>query len=217
MTQWLMLDIAACVILILSFVIMSGKGIVKCIYKIASIAATIILVAVLTEPASNILASTGVGIKIDEMVYNALIPDKDYNDETGSVETTDEEESVHALPKFLEQSVSNVTGGALAPTVSDLIKKLISAVAVYFIVKLVLYLVFMLIEGIFSLPVLNGANRLLGGCIGLLSGIILIYILCGVLSLNVSNSMKIREVIDKTYIVKYFYDYNILMNLFLKK
>lgn len=217
MTQWLMLDIAACVILILSFVIMSGKGIVKCIYKIVSLAATIILVVMLTEPAADILTSTGIGVKIDEMVYNALIPGREYNDEKGSMETTGEEESVHALPKFLEKSVSDVTGGALAPAVSDLIKKLIAAVAVYFIVKLILYLVFMLIEGIFSLPMLSGANRLLGGCIGLLSGIVLIYILCGVLSLNVSNSVGIREIIDKTYIVKYFYDYNILMNLFVKK
>ena len=118
-----------------------------------------------------------------------------------------------------EEAVSDAIYMTCATSVNDINRIMTYLKNRYFIAskKLILYLVFMLIEGIFSLPMLNGANRLLGGCIGLLSGIVLIYILCGVLSLNVSNSVEIREIIDKTYIVKYFYDYNILMNLFVKK
>ncbi len=215
MSYSIILDIILVAVLAISTWVAAKKGIFKSIYKLSSIALTIVAVLLLSEPVGNMIESSGLGLKIDQMVYTGLIADKEYDKELGKMVTTGEEENVSSLPEFVNNAVETAAENAIVPAVSEIVKKLVCAIIIYLIAKLLLFLIFLVIEGMFKLPLLKSANKLLGAAAGLVSGVLIVYIVCGIASLNVQNSAAIREVIDGTYIVKYFYDQNHLMNLFI--
>ena len=215
MNYSIILDIILVAVLVISTWIAAKKGIFKSIYKLSSIVLTIIAVLLLSEPVGNMIESSGVGIKIDQMVYTALIADKEYDSELGKMVSTGEEKNISDLPAFVSDAVETAAENAIVPAVSEIVKKLVCAIIIYLLAKLLLFLIFLVIDGMFKLPLLKSANKLLGGVAGLISGLLIIYIVCGIASLNVQNSAVIREAVDSTYIVKYFYDQNLLMNLFI--
>lgn len=215
MNYSIILDIALVLILGISTWIAAKKGIFKSIYKLSSIVLTIIAVVLLSGPVGNMVESSGLGIKIDQMVYTSLIADKEYDENLGKMVSTGEEENVSGLPEFVNDAVATVAESAVVPAVSEIVKKLVCAIIIYLVAKLLLFLIFLFIDGMFKLPLLKSANKLLGAAAGLISGLLIVYIVCGIASLNVQYSAVIREIIDGTYLVKYFYDQNYLMNLFI--
>ena len=215
MNYSIILDIALVLILGISTWIAAKKGIFKSIYKLSSIVLTIIAVVLLSGPVGNMVESSGLGIKIDQMVYTSLIADKEYDENLGKMVSTGEEENVSGLPDFVNDAVATVAESAVVPAVSEIVKKLVCAIIIYLVAKLLLFLIFLFIDGMFKLPLLKSANKLLGAAAGLISGLLIVYIVCGIASLNVQYSAVIREIIDGTYLVKYFYDQNYLMNLFI--
>ena len=210
-----MFDIALVLILGVSTWIAAKKGIFKSVYKLFSIVLTIIAVVLLSGPVGNMVESSGLGIKIDQMVYTGLIADKEYDKDLGKMVSTGEEENVSGLPEFVSDAVSTAAESAVVPAISEIVKKLVCAIIIYLVAKLLLFLIFLFIDGMFKLPLLKSANKLLGAVVGLISGLLIVYIVCGIASLNVQYSAVIREIIDGTYLVKYFYDQNYLMNLFI--
>jgi len=215
MSTWMIFDLVAVAVILLCFIINLKKGLIKCIYKIVSLGVTVALVFVFMEPVEQMIERTGFGIKIDEAVYNLVITEDKYNEETGKIDKADDTAALNNLPVYIENSVSEFKEGAIAPAVSNVVKKLMAGIIIFIIAKILLSLLFMLIDGLFRLPGLKTVNMLLGGAVGILYGIVVIYLLCGVISLDVSHSLELREIIDKTFVVKYFYDYNIIINLFL--
>ena len=215
MNYSIILDIVLLLILGISIRISAKKGIFKSVYKLFSIILTIVAVVLLSGPVGSMVESSGLGIKIDEMVYTGLIADKEYDKELGKMVSTGEEENVSGLPEFVNDAVATATENAVVPAISEIVKKLVCAIIIYLVAKLLLFLIFLVIEGMFKLPLLKSANKLLGAAAGLVSGLLIVYIVCGIASLNVQYSAAIREIIDGTYLVKYFYDQNHLMNLFI--
>ncbi len=215
MNYSIILDIALVLILGVSTWIAAKKGIFKSVYKLFSIVLTIIAVVLLSGPVGNMVESSGLGIKIDQMVYTGLIADKEYDKDLGKMVSTGEEENVSGLPEFVSDAVSTAAESAVVPAISEIVKKLVCAIIIYLVAKLLLFLIFLFIDGMFKLPLLKSANKLLGAVVGLISGLLIVYIVCGIASLNVQYSAVIREIIDGTYLVKYFYDQNYLMNLFI--
>ncbi len=215
MNYSIIFDIILVAVIVISTWLAAKKGIFKSIYKLSSIILTIIAVLLLSEPVGNMIESSGLGIKIDQMVYTGLIADKEYDSELGKMVSTGEEKNISGLPAFVNDAVETAAENAIVPAVSEIVKKLVCAIIIYLLAKLLLFLIFLVIDGMFKLPLLKSANKLLGAVAGLISGLLIVYILCGIASLNVQNSALIREVVDGTYIVKYFYDQNLLMNLFI--
>lgn len=215
MNYSIILDIALVLILGVSTWIAAKKGIFKSVYKLFSIVLTIIAVVLLSGPVGNMVESSGLGIKIDQMVYTGLIADKEYDKDLGKMVSTGEEENVSGLPEFVSDAVSTAAESAVVPAISEIVKKLVCAIIIYLVARLLLFLIFLFIDGMFKLPLLKSANKLLGAVVGLISGLLIVYIVCGIASLNVQYSAVIREIIDGTYLVKYFYDQNYLMNLFI--
>lgn len=215
MNYSIILDALLVLILGISTWIAARKGIFKSVYKLSSIVLTIIAVVLLSGPVGNMVESSGLGIKIDQMVYTGLIADKEYDKDLGKMVSTGEEENVSGLPEFVNEAVANAAESAVVPAISEIVKKLVCAIIIYLVAKLLLFLIFLFIDGMFKLPLLKSANKMLGAAAGLVSGLLIVYIVCGIASLNVQYSAVIREIIDGTYLVKYFYDQNYLMNLFI--
>lgn len=211
----LIADVVLVAIIVISMVIMSRKGILKSLYKIFSIVLTIIAVMLLAEPVENTIEKSGLGLKIDQVVYDALISERKYDAQADKISGGDQNENIEGLATYVTSAVEEATTNAMVPAISNIVKKLISAIIIFLLAKLILYLIFLVLDGLFKLPLLKSVNSILGAFAGLLSSVVIIYILCGIASLNVAQSAYIREIVDNTFIVKYFYDGNILMNLFI--
>ena len=205
----ILLDIAAVAVVIVSVGIMAKKGVIKSLYKIFSLVLTIIAVILLSAPVKEMISTVGWDAKINDFVYSALVTDDKI------MQSSLGEENMNALPQFVTESVDNIAENAVVPAICDVVVSLVSALIIFLIAKLLIYLIFLLIEGVFKLPVLKSLNWLIGAISGIISALVIIYLVCGIASLNVSNSAQIRQIIDSTYLVKYFYDNNILMNMFL--
>ncbi|WIF95846.1 CvpA family protein [Caminicella sporogenes] len=99
--------------------------------------------------------------------------------------------------------------------ITKMIVDLISIVVVFLLVKLLLNIIGFILNSIASLPVINSFNRLGGLIFGILKGIIMVYIIFALITpitvLSYDNS--IVESLNNSYLAKYFYDYNIILDM----
>jgi len=191
---WIITDLAVLAVLIISAVIMSKKGLVNCIYKVASVVISIVLVMALTTPFYNFFCKLEIADKIDEYVEEKIVDDEE-----------EKEEKEGLIPEFLSESIEEYT----VVTVTGLVKKVICAIILYFLIKLILYAIFFILHHASKLPIVNTVNKILGAGVGLIWGVIIIYIACGVLFV-----LNMNEFVESTYILKWFYNENILIGFF---
>ena len=196
-------DIITVVVLVLSAWIFSKKGFIKCVYKAFSIVAVIGVLFTCTTPLYETFLETEFSTQIDS--YIATTTD---NSELSA-------EHTETAPGFVNKQLSGIAENTVIPVLSDIIKKIICILILYFVTKIVLFLLFRILTTVFKLPLLGSVNSLFGAVVGLVSGIMLVFIVCGLISLNVSNMLYIREIIDKTFLLKLFYDNNLLFSMFI--
>lgn len=200
------------------------KGLVKSVYRICSFALAIILSIVLIQPFSKLLSSTPIAESVRSGITNSI-----ENAGEGVTAGIDDTLSNLHLPRFLQDDISTDylinsaenadQGFSVSEWVADaLTNKIIGALAaiILFIgIKLLLSLIFHMLDALFNLPVLHGVNKMLGAVLGLVNGAIIIYGLCAVLTLISANEAMtpIMTSIEKSLITRCFYEYNILLNL----
>ena len=73
-----------------------------------------------------------------------------------------------------------------------------------------------IINGITEAPIIKGVNKFMGGIFATINIIFIIFLLLALVSMFAPAESNLYEMIDKTYAVKYLYNYNILLQLFMK-
>lgn len=210
-------DIILLTLLVISFIIGYKRGLIKSIWKIAALVITIVLIIILKTPAENILMGTPAAENINKSISeNIRIP------QGGGVNIA---ESLN-LPEFMQPMVNNQLSGedgvvtSLNLTAADVLTgisiTIIACVGLFVIIRLILMAVYMIISGAAKLPVIRGVNKFVGGLLGVVNMIFIIFLLLSVVSLYAGTDSRLFEIIDNSYIVKYFYNYNILLKLFMR-
>ena len=199
------LDIILLAVLVISFVIGYKKGFVKSVWKIVALVVTIVLVLALKTPTVNFLAGSALANNIStKIAENVNIP------QGGGVDIA---ETLN-LPEFIQSdmtnqidSTNNAVNSINEKTVmwlTNLCLTVIACVALFIIIRLILMAVYMIINGITEAPIIKGVN------------IFIIFLLLALVSMFAPAESNLYEMIDKTYAVKYLYNYNILLQLFMK-
>lgn len=207
-------DIALIAIFIVCFSVMSRRGFVKAVYNLFGHGITFILVAVMLTPMTQMFLKSDMGQDIYLNVNTAVTEHF-----TGTV--TDEiihAEQFYVSPTVQKSLISegvSVVAESTAPVITDIVMKILTALMMFVLIRLLVAVVFSILNIVFKLPLLSGVNRLAGGLIGILNAFIIVYLFCGIISLNFEWAAGIREIIYKTTLVQYFYNNNILLNLFL--
>lgn len=199
----LIYDILLVAVILISAFVMSGKGLFKILYKATSIIVTVLVVVSCSNNVSELISDSPIGRNIATSVEMHILSD----------DTVEESQNIDVMPEYINKMVTDIKTNTVAPAVTGVIINVISAICIYIAVKILLYILFFFIKGVFKLPLLKQASRLAGVCVGIISGMIIVYMICAIISLNIANSDEIRMVIDNTYLVKYFYDNNLLMTL----
>lgn len=205
----LIIDILAAALIITAFTAGMKKGLVKSVWKAAAWIITAALVFILLHPVTDFLSGTQTAVHMNDKVYAEL---------QSNIPMINSGEL--NLPKFFVQDINtdtltNEAVTELSRQITLTFIKIVSFVILFVLIRLILALIFRMLDVASKLPVINGANKLLGGLLGIINMLFVIYIVCAALSLFTANE-RITEIINSSYIVKYFYNNNILMQLILR-
>lgn len=209
----MILDIILIALLVLAFFIGYKKGFVKSVWKITALILTIVLILILKTPAIKFLSGTNLAVTINTKISESL-------PQGGGVNIA----QTLNLPEFLQGEVDSQITTAQGLPISDTVNSsltslfitIIACVGLFIIIRLILAAVFMIITAVTELPLIKGVNKLVGGLLGAVNILFIVYLLLAVMSLFASADNMLFEEINNTQLVKYLYNYNILLQLFMK-
>ncbi|MFQ9933202.1 MAG: CvpA family protein [Lachnospiraceae bacterium] len=156
------------------------RGFVRIVLSMLAMIVTIILASVLTIPVSGFIKETSVGegirASVEEMVEGADIIDAE------SINNLD-------LPKSMlepiaegaestQQAIGTYVADALTDTIINSLTFLILVIVIYIILKIVIAA----LDVVTKLPVLNSINKGAGAVIGLVQGLLFVWVGCLVLA-----------------------------------
>ena len=125
------------------------------------------------------------------------------------------------LPSFLKEFFDkevNMLSASVSETLTNAFVFILCVILVILLVKLFLKVTAFTAKGIKNLPIIRNIDNLLGLIFGLLNGLLIVYIIltAGMLFLTGESYKLFTNGVNGSYITKYFYDNNILMNLIIK-
>ena len=213
----IVLDIIFALILITAFSVGYRKGLVKSVWKIAALVITIVSVMLLKEPAKEFLASSSFAETL-----RAWITENIHLPPGGGVNIPD----ALNLPEFLKPLVNSGIESAqgIAASVNDTASaalasvfiSIISSVGLFIVIRLILMAAYMVITAITGAPVIKSVNKLAGGILCAVNMLFIVFVLLALAALFAPAESGLFELIDTSYIVKYLYNYNILLQIFMK-
>lgn len=234
----MILDLIVVGAVVLAFIISAKRGLVKSVWKIAALIITIVLVSALKTPTVEYLAKTNFADVIYDTVSQKLAVNESTfalkdtettkaspEPEDKAVEKTNEQKAVIPAYILTEITKSADTGemyriinrgtDIFAQKLTLWALRIIVVVGLFIIIRVLLMFAFMIVDAISKLPVIGHANAFLGGLLGAINILAIIYIACALVSLFAARS-EVARLINQSYIVKYIYNYNILLQLIFK-
>lgn len=223
----------ALVALIIGCVVFSMKrGFISASRRLLALILTAVLLTSCQPIVLNFLQSTPASAAIRKMVEKNITQSYKREGLSEDIDTTETEKTESVVsslgfPKFMQKSIEKTVSGmteiknnvmeVITDAVTLMILKLLSIILLFLLVKLVVFLLIKLLEGLFELPGLKTLNRTLGAVLGVINALLLIYIICAATSLFAPSDKLavIEETVKNTFIVRYFYENNLLMSLFI--
>lgn len=209
-------DLIVIAIIALSVFIGIKRGFLRSVIGFLSIIISLIL-AVWTYPVvADVINNTEIKATITEAVENSLGEEK-----SSATEEKKDESGISALPKAaleaIEKQTEAITETAIqttAQTVSTLAVNLISILLVFIVVRLIMFLISTTLGFITKLPVIKSVNRLLGGALGALCGILAVYLILTLITFNtaLNSNAVIGKAVKESYIASQMYDNNFIVN-----
>lgn len=224
----LIIDVIAAAVIILAAAIGKKRGLVKMLWRCASWIITIILAVILSAPVSALLADSEAAHKINSTIKNTVeeyISSAALNN-TDTIQISDKavNDIAHStgIPAILIPSAASVlnTGisngiNSISDNISDIISNAVMRVASWIIlmiiIKIIISILYHALNIASKLPLINTANRTFGALLGVINALFLIYISLAVVLFLVQNGTIPQRIIENTYLVKYFYNNNILL------
>ncbi|MBQ3226215.1 MAG: CvpA family protein [Clostridia bacterium] len=184
------------------------KGFVKTVFGLCSIVISIALALSLHPMVSDMLEQSPVNGFVHEQVLG-MLPEGEVTENL-------------ALPGFLQDSVSEAeaqTKDAIASGIASVALKIISMILVFILVQLILWILSLTLNLITKLPVIHGFNKLLGGVVGAVSGILVVYLVLGLLTFTtaLNKTTAVSEVVEDSLVASSMYENNLLFTALAKK
>ena len=212
----IILDIILVAIIALNIFICYKKGLVKLAVGLIAVAAAIILALILYKPVSNlIIENTEIDENIEQAIINNFSGDTQENEEVGYVSVLD------YLQKYVDDAVNKTQTEIVTQTAGMMAVKIINVVVligIFIIIRAVLVLLTFISDIITSLPILKQFNEVGGILYGAIKALLIIYVVLAIVFLIIcyTNNSTISEAINSSYITRFFYDHNLLLNIIFK-
>ena len=216
MSVALIFDIIVVGIFVLCILHSMRQGFIKSVSAIVSIVLTIVLMFAFQDSINTYLRESDFGIAVNEKITDALLKDGFDDKDTNETEEL-------KLPGFLkpiieetQKTVDDTKNSLLEETangVTTTILNVLSILLLFVIVKILLFFALKILDIIFKLPLLKSVNKIAGVAVGAINALFIIYILCaGLIWFGLND---VTSEIGNTFIAQYFYNNNILLDLFM--
>lgn len=218
--------------IVLCIVFSMKRGFIIASKSILALILTAILLSSMQPVVLGFLQSTSASEGIRNMVSKNIAQGYQKQQLPEDTDTTDTQNTEIictslGFPKFMENSIrktvsqmteiKNNVMEVITDAVTLMILKVISMILVFLLVRIFVFLLLKLLESLFQLPGLKTINKTLGAVLGIINALLFVYIICGAVSLftPAEKLVGIEEMVKSTYLLKYFYENNILMSLFI--
>ncbi|MFZ5968252.1 MAG: CvpA family protein [Bacillota bacterium] len=103
----------------------------------------------------------------------------------------------------------------ISEVLTKLLIEFMSFLLVLFAALLIVYVLGHLLNSIASLPLLNQANRIAGACLGMMKGLLIIFLILAVITpiATMTDYGIIMEGLEKSMLASYLYDHNPILGL----
>ena len=208
----IILDVIIVAIIALNVYFCYKKGLVNLAVGLIAVVAAIILSVIFYKPVTNLVVEN---TEFDEMLENTIIDTFAPEGQEGQVQYV-------GILSYLETEVGNAINDTKnevvyesANAMSEKIINLIVFIAIFTIVRVVLFALTFVADAITSLPILKQLDDIGGILYGLVKALLIIYLVLAIVSLIVSftASTAVSDVIASSYVTKFFYDNNVILNL----
>lgn len=224
------------IVFLLSVIIGYKRGLVKIIASLLATLVCIVLVFLISPSVSRwIQESTPLKETVKNKCIELLLPDETTGEEALQTEIPREQQISMIegadIPEVIQkmllennnnevytalgvQTFGEYIGAYVAKVIADILAFLITFIAVFIIVRIVLGM----LNIVDKIPLVGGANHLVGGILGAGIGILIIWILFIVITLlyNTSLGMACMKGISESEILTKLYDSNILLKYITK-
>lgn len=150
------------------------RGLIKIVLSMVATIATIVLAAVLTIPFSRVVKNTGIGEGIETSVRE-IVEQAHIIDEESIMELDFPEAVLKPIAngtKEAQETIQEYVIDELTDTIIKALTFLVLALIIYIIIRIIIAVL-----DIFSkLPIINGINKWAGAAIGLVQGLLFIWI-----------------------------------------
>ena len=205
------LDLIILAIIVICVLISARKGFVKTIIGIAGLVLAVVLAITLSTPLANFTYDKIVEPAVTGTIENAI------SNVTDKAENIVKENVYESLPGFVQNNIdlsefeisagenaaAAITESAVKPVALSLLKAVFSLI-LFVILSFVVRILSKILNSIFSFSILGKANKLLGGALGAVQGVVfaLIFILITNVLISLTGGFFIftQESIDSSFI-----------------
>ncbi len=221
--NWTLIAVIS-IMVVLTF-IGARKGLVKMAFSALSVLAIVILTSFIAPHACTAIAS---GTEADEAVREKT---QQYLSDKNIIgnDPIDIDDETILLPKAIKDNIADkaqeyINKGyeAYNNYVVDVISRTIFSAIVYVAVFIVICILIFVLYGVLNivsrLPVLKQVNRLAGGIIGAVMGLLIVWVLMIVFTSigNTQLNAVVSNDINNNVFLKFLYDRNLLLHAFVK-
>ena len=199
----ILIDILVVLLVVLGAFSGHKKGLVGILVGFAALILSIVLAFMFQSVVADAIYDTGLGQSVAGIAKNNM------QDMMKNGENVDK--SIYG--KVLSNTVTDDNLTVASENISRFVMKGLSFIAIFLIVRIICYILQMILNVVFNLPILSTVNGIGGTVVGGLSVLIRIWIVLALISfvspLPVFDS--IVSYIDKTFLVKLLYNNNLLV------
>ena len=209
----MIVDLIIGVIIILFLIIGYKKGLVFCLINLATFIVAIVLAFALCSPVAELVKNT---TEVDENMKSFIVSHMPGGED---IDLKANEQLPDPIRNAIDDSVASINEAkekaidATATEITNNVLKAICFVAIFFLVKILMW-VLKLVSRIFTkIPVIEQINSLGGMIVGTLEGIIIVYVVFGVISLisPMLTNTAIVDSINGSFFGKMMYNNNIVV------
>ena len=238
------LDAAIAAIVIICVVRGAKKGFIRAAFGIVTFLLAAVLAFMFYGPFSDYVIATPAGQTVEQNLYDSIYkavaggaaqqggteqtaPEKE--EQKPAANTTEDMLNAMKIPQFMFQSVfaqsdflvrtaQLTVAEAVSKSLAGAFMKALAGILLFLLLLIGLWLLRIILEMVFKLPLLKEVNRLAGFLAGLVNGVLLSYLVLAIFgSLSGFEELTfIHDTIAQSYVYKNFYETNIVMSMFTK-
>ncbi len=210
----IVIDIVILAILGLSIGIAYKQGLVNVIFKMITFFLALIIAFALYLPVTNFVVSN---TQIDDNIKGFIVDNFKGKEDEGQQVKSEDINTSQVVQKYIKSYTDDVKNNGIekvAEELSVIVIKVVAFVGIFAVARMALYFVKLFANLIAKLPLIKEFNKAGGLIYGVVRGFIIVWAILAVIAIAIPinpNIQGLGDEIQKTYITKILYDYNVLL------